>query len=57
MQGDRAISFLDLVELFVAGQLRVRSFATNPEGKVYKRLEKDLDTRWIPDIHLAEARF
>ena len=45
VKGDRAISFLDLVELFVAGQLRDHGVSLQALRKVYKRLEKDLDTR------------
>ncbi len=45
VEGDRAISFLDLVELFVAGQLRDHGVSLQALRKVYKRLEKDLDTR------------
>ena len=45
MEGDRAISFLDLIELFVAGQLRVHGVALQTLRKVHKRLESDLRTK------------
>ncbi len=45
VQGDRAISFLDLVELFVAGQLRDHGVSLQALRKVYKTLERDLHTR------------
>jgi uncharacterized protein (DUF433 family) len=45
VQGDRAISFLDLVELFVAGQLRDHGVSLQALRKVHKSLEMDLDTR------------
>ena len=43
--GDRAISFHDLIELFVAGQLRDRGVSLQSLRKVYKRLQEDLGTR------------
>src|SRR5262249_7176964 len=45
VHGDRAISFLDLVELFVAGQLRDHGVSLQALRKVYKALEGDLRTR------------
>lgn len=45
VQGDRAISFLDLVELFVAGQLRDHGVSLQALRKVYKTLERDFGTR------------
>jgi uncharacterized protein (DUF433 family) len=43
--GDRAISFYDLIELFVAGQLRDRGVSLQSLRKVHKRLQADLGTR------------
>ena len=43
--GDRAISFYDLIELFVAGQLRDRGVSLQSLRKVHKRLQTDLKTR------------
>jgi uncharacterized protein (DUF433 family) len=45
VSGDRAISFHDLIEVFVAGQLRDRGVSLQSLRKVYHRLQKDLDTR------------
>lgn len=45
VDGDRAISFHDLIELFVAGQLRERGVALQSLRKVHERLQVDLDTR------------
>jgi uncharacterized protein (DUF433 family) len=45
VEGDRAISFLDLVELFVAGQLRDHGVSLQSLRKVHKTLERDLGTR------------
>src|SRR4051794_36241923 len=45
VQGDRAISFLDLVELFVASQLRDHGVSMQALRKVYKTLERDFRTR------------
>ena len=42
---DRAISFHDLIELFLAGQLRDRGVSMQSLRKVHKRLQADLDTR------------
>jgi uncharacterized protein (DUF433 family) len=39
--GDYAISFLDLVELFIAGQLREMAISLQYIRKVYKHLESD----------------
>ncbi len=44
VQGDRAISFLDLVELFVAGQLRDHGVSLQSLRKVHTKLERDLGT-------------
>ena len=43
--GDRAISFHDLIELFVAGQLRYRGVSLESLRKVHKQLQVDLGTR------------
>jgi DNA-binding transcriptional MerR regulator len=43
--GDRAISFHDLIELFIAGQLRDHGVSLQTLRKVYKRLQADLGTR------------
>lgn len=43
--GDRAISFHDLIELFVAGQLRDRGVSLQSLRKVHKQLQGDLETR------------
>ena len=43
--GDRAISFYDLIELFVAGQLRDRGVSLQSLRKVHKFLQVDLSTR------------
>lgn len=44
MDGDRAISFHDLVELFVAGKLRDRGVSLQTIRKVHERLQADLKT-------------
>ncbi len=43
--GDRAISFHDLIELFIAGQLRDHGVSLQNMRKVYERLQADLGTR------------
>src|SRR4051812_30742701 len=43
--GDRAISFHDLIELFVAGQLRDRGVSLQSLRNVHTRLQSDLGTR------------
>jgi uncharacterized protein (DUF433 family) len=43
--GDHAISFHDLIELFVAGQLRDRGVSLRSLRKVHKQLQADLGTR------------
>jgi len=43
--GDHAISFHDLIELFVAGQLRDRGVSLPSLRKVHKHLQADLGTR------------
>ena len=43
--GDRAISFHDLIELFVAGQLRDRGVSLQTLRKVHTRLQADLRTK------------
>ena len=45
LAGDRAISFHDLIELFIAGQLRDNGVSLQTLRKVYKRLQADLGTR------------
>lgn len=42
---DRAISFYDLIELFVAGQLREHGVSMQSLRKVHKQLQTDLGTR------------
>ncbi len=42
--GDRAISFLDLIELFIAGQLREHGVSLQSLRKVREQLQKDLGT-------------
>ncbi|WP_337174972.1 hypothetical protein [Paludisphaera sp.] len=44
VDGDRAISFHDLIELFVAGQLRDRGVSLQNLRKVHQRLQADLGT-------------
>jgi uncharacterized protein (DUF433 family) len=44
VDGDRAISFLDLVDVFVAGQLRERGVSLQTLRKVYSRMSQDLQT-------------
>ena len=44
VDGDRAISFLDLVELFIAGQLREQGVSLQSLRKVRAQLQKDLKT-------------
>jgi uncharacterized protein (DUF433 family) len=43
--GDRAISFHDLIELYIAGQLRDHGVPLQTLRKVYKKLQTDLDTK------------
>ena len=43
--GNRAISFLDLIDVFVAGQLRDHGVSLQTLRKVYERLSADLKTR------------
>ena len=43
--GDRAISFHDLVELFIAGQLRDHGVSLQTLRKVHKKLQSDLKTK------------
>jgi uncharacterized protein (DUF433 family) len=43
--GDRAISFHDLIEVFVAGQLRNNGVSLQLLRKVHRQLQKDLGTR------------
>jgi uncharacterized protein (DUF433 family) len=43
--GDRAISFHDLIELFVAGQLRERGVSLQTLRKVHSQLENEWGTR------------
>lgn len=43
--GDHAISFFDLVELKIAGQLRDRGVSLQSLRKVHKQLQADLGTR------------
>ena len=45
VDGDRAISFHDLIELFVAGQLRDHGLSLQTLRKVHKKLQGDLQTR------------
>src|ERR1700679_1001804 len=45
VDGDRAISFLDLVELFIAGQLREQGVSLQSLRKVRAQLQKDLRKR------------
>jgi uncharacterized protein (DUF433 family) len=45
LAGDRAISFHDLIELFIAGQLRDNGVSLQTLRKVYERLQADLGTR------------
>src|SRR5437868_1402762 len=42
IDGDFAISFLDLVDVFVAGQLREHGVSMQTVRKVYKRMADDL---------------
>jgi len=42
--GERVISFLDLVDVFVAGQLREHGVSLQNLRKVYKKLSIDLDS-------------
>ena len=44
IDGDNAISFLDLIDLFVVGQLRNHGVALQSLRKVYSQLKKDLNT-------------
>jgi uncharacterized protein (DUF433 family) len=43
--GDHAVSFHDLIELFVAGQLREHGVSLQSLRKVHKQLQTDLKTR------------
>jgi uncharacterized protein (DUF433 family) len=43
--GDRAISFHDLIELFVAGRLRDHGVSLQTLRRVHQRLQEDLRTR------------
>jgi uncharacterized protein (DUF433 family) len=43
VDGDFAISFLDLVDVFVAGQLREHGVALQTLRRVYKRMQQDLN--------------
>jgi uncharacterized protein (DUF433 family) len=43
--GDNAISFYDLIELFVAGQLRDHGVSLPSLRKVHKQMQKDLEVR------------
>lgn len=43
--GDRAISFHDLIELFVAGQLRDHGVSLQSLRKVHRQLQKELGVR------------
>jgi uncharacterized protein (DUF433 family) len=45
VDGDQAISFLDLIELFVAGQLRDRGVSLQSLRKVHEQLKLELGTR------------
>jgi uncharacterized protein (DUF433 family) len=42
--GDRAISFLDLIDVFVAGRLREHGVSLQTLRRVYARLQKELQT-------------
>lgn len=44
VDGDRAISFLDLIDVFVAGQLREHRLSLQTLRRVYSTLRKRLDT-------------
>lgn len=44
MDGSRAISFLDLVDVFVAGQLREHGVSLQTVRKVYDRLGREMQT-------------
>jgi uncharacterized protein (DUF433 family) len=45
VDGDHAISFLDLVDVFVFGQLRTHGVRLQTLRKVYHRLQKDLNQK------------
>lgn len=45
VDGDRAISFLDLIDVFVAGQLREHGVSPQTLRRVYTRLQKELNTK------------
>jgi uncharacterized protein (DUF433 family) len=45
VRGDQVISFLDLVELFVAGQLRDHGVSLQALRKVHRKLQSDLGTQ------------
>lgn len=44
IEGDLAISFLDLIDVFVAGKLRSHGVSLQTLRKVYRQMGKDLDT-------------
>src|SRR5436190_1911104 len=44
VNGDFAISFLDLIDVFVAGQLREHGVSLQTLRRVYERMKKDLGT-------------
>lgn len=45
VEGDRAISFHDLIELFIAGQLRDHGVSLQHLRRVHEQLRRDLKTR------------
>lgn len=45
VDGDFAISFLDLIDVFVAGQLREHGVSLHTLRRVYERLQQDLQSR------------
>jgi uncharacterized protein (DUF433 family) len=45
IEGETVISFLDLVDVFVAGQLRTRGVSLQTLRKVYKKLANDFGTK------------
>ena len=45
LEGQRSISFLDLIELFIAGQLRDHGVSLQSLRQVQRQFEKDLKTR------------
>lgn len=44
VEGDCAISFLDLVDVFVAGQLRDHGLPLQTLRRAYRKMQEDLDT-------------